>query len=419
MTSAILARSTARVVVVGASLAGHRAAAALRSLGYDGSLTVVGAEQHPPYDRFPLSKDYLAGRMSRRRLDLPDLARGSLPDVEWRFGAEATGLDLSTNTVRLDDGGSIGFDAVVVATGAEASGREQAEGVGGVFTLRTVEDAQALRRALRRRFARVVVVGGGLIGAEVAATAAERGHAVTLVDPGKLPTARSVGADVARLLLALHRAAGIEVVTGRMQALERLEGRVTGVVLDKGLRLPADVVLLATGTRPNVEWLRGSGLRTDRGLLCDATLHAAGSDIVVGAGDVVRAPHPLADEPVRVEHWHSTRHQADLAAANLLKGRAGAQPLVELPTFGTTIHGARVRLVGFAQGADTSRVLRGSVADGEALIGLARRGTVIGVVSLNAHHLLPGLTPLLRPGLSLGNLGAVVRDCSSAAAATP
>ena len=151
MTTANLARSTARVVVVGGSLAGHRAAAALRSLGYDGSLTVLGAEPHPPYDRFPLSKAYLAGRMGRRRLDLPDLACDPLPDVEWLLGVEATGLDLDTGSVRLADGETIAFDGLVVATGAEASGREQAERVEGVFTLRTVDDAQALRRALKRR----------------------------------------------------------------------------------------------------------------------------------------------------------------------------------------------------------------------------------------------------------------------------
>jgi NADPH-dependent 2,4-dienoyl-CoA reductase/sulfur reductase-like enzyme len=399
-----------RIVVVGASLAGHQAAAALRRLGYDGAVTVVGDEPHHPYDRFPLSKAYLAGRMGRRRLDLPELTTDPVPDVEWRFGERATGLDLAARAVTLSNGRAVEFDGLVVATGAQPSDAARVAGVEGAFTLRTVEDAQALRRVLRRRAQRVVVVGGGLIGAEVADTARARGHSVTLVDPADVPTTRSVGPDVAEHLLSLHRAAGIRVLRGRIQALDDQDGRVTGVLLDGGVRMPADVVVMATGTRPNVDWLQGSGLRTDRGLLCDDTLHAVGSDVVVAAGDVVRAPHPLLGEPVRVEHWQSTRDQADLAVANLLAGRADAQPFVDLPTFGTTIHGARVRLVGFAAGADSSRVLHGSLSSGEALLALGRDGCAIGIVSVNAHHLLPEATDRLRPGTPLGSLEAVARD---------
>jgi NADPH-dependent 2,4-dienoyl-CoA reductase/sulfur reductase-like enzyme len=171
------------------------------------------------------------------------------------------------------------------------------------------------------------------------------------------------------------------------------------VVLDDRTRLSAEVVVMATGTTPNVEWLRRTGLTTSAGLRCGPTLHALGSDRVVGAGDVVRAPHPLLDgASLRVQHWASTLDQADLAAANLLAGTERARPLTALPTWATTIHGARIRAVGFPQVADRGRVAWGSIAAGEALVALGRGRQLVAVVSLNAHDRLVDLTDRLRPG---------------------
>lgn len=388
-----------KVVVVGGSLAGHGVAQALRAQGYDGELVVVGGEQHRPYDRFPLSKAYLSRLVDRAGLELEDAPA----DVVWRLGEHATGLDLAGRRVVLDDGTALDFDGLVVASGARPRDVGLVEGVRGAFVMRTLEDAEEFRSSLEPRARRVVVVGGGLIGAEVAAHAVQQGHHTTMVDPADLPTARAVGRPVAEHLRRLHEVAGVHVRhQTRMRTLDVRAGSVTGVVLDDGTRLPADVVMMATGTTPNVEWLQGSGLHVSGGLECGPTLYARGSDCVVGAGDVVRAPQALLDgESPRIEHWASTLAHAEVAAANLLAGPGRARPLTALPTFGTTIHGARIRAVGFPQAADRSRVVWGAVEEGQALVALARGSQVVAIVSLDAHDHLPSVIGQLRPGASL------------------
>ncbi len=382
-----------RVVVVGASLAGHRVAVALRDLGYAGQLTLVGAEQHRPYDRFPLSKRFLT-----READRADLDIGGVPeDVDWRLGSSAARLDLGARQLVLADRNTLHFDGLVVATGARPRDIASVQGVRGAFVLRTVDDAEGFRAVLASETRRVVVVGGGLIGAEVAATAVAAGHVTTLVHPSDLPTATAVGGPVAEHLQRLRRVAGVHECRGRVRRLDVRDGEVTGVFLEDGGRLSAHVVIMATGTTPNVEWLRGSGLAISGGLHCGPTLHAKGSDRVVGAGDVIRAPQPLLDgEVLRVEHWASTRDHANLAAANLLTGREAARTLRTLPTFGTTIHGARIRVVGFPQVADRGRVVWGSVEDESALVALSRGTKLVAVVSLNAHEHLDGVVDQLR-----------------------
>jgi len=388
-----------RIVVVGGSLAGHRAARTLRMLGYDGELSVVGDETHRPYDRYPLSKGFLTGRTTRERLDLD----GEPDDIVWRLGETATRLDLAGRQVVVDGRVTMPFDGLVVATGARPRDVRSVEGVHGAFVLRTVDDAVDLRAALEARPRRVAVVGGGLIGAEVAATAMELGHHTTLIDPSDVPTIRAVGRPVAEHLQGLHRAAGIRLrCRTRVRRFDVRAGAVTGVMMADGGRLPADVVVMATGTRPNVDWMQGSGLTIAGGLHCGPTLHALGTDRVVGAGDVISAPQPQLDgESRRVEHWASTLDHADVAAANLLTGPKEALPLSGPPTFGTTIHGARIRAVGFPQAADRSRVVWGSVESGEALVALGRGTRLTAVVSLNAHDSLAALVGQLRPGTLL------------------
>ena len=396
------AQTMRRIVVVGGSLAGHRAALALRGLGYDGELTVVGSESHRPYDRFPLSKAFLTRVTERAGLAID----GAPDDVVWRLGETATKLDLAGRQVVLGDSTALRFDGLVVASGARPRDVALVEHVRGAFVLRTVDDAEEFRAVLERRTRRVVIVGGGLIGAEVAATAVAAGHHTTLIDPSDLPTAKAVGTPVAEHLLRLHRAAGVHVrLRARVRGLDVQTGAVTGVVLEDGSRLPADVVMMSTGTMPNVEWLQDSGLTVSGGLACGPTLHARGSDRVVGAGDVIRVPQALlAGESPRVEHWASTLDHADLAAENLLAGPGDARPLRSLPTFGTTIHGARIRAVGLPQVADRSRVVWGSLETGRALVALGRGSQVVGVVSLDAHERLTPLVSQLRPGRSLEDL---------------
>ena len=377
-----------RIIVVGGSLAGHQAARWLRVLGFDGELTVLGAEVHRPYDRYPLSKAYLAGDLDRSGLEIEphDL------DVRWRLGQAATGLDLAGRYVTIDEADRAHFDGLVVATGSRPRVPFSVSGeVAGVFALRTVEDATALKDALSGTRSRLVVVGGGLIGAEVASMATAAGHRATLVESAPLPTSRALGVHVAEHLRTLHVANGVRMLSGtRVLALDVQAGQVGGVHLHTGLRLDADVVVLATGTKPNVEWLHGSGLDLSNGLSCRATLHANGSDVVVGVGDVVHAPHPALDgESVRVEHWASARHQASVAAANLLVGPSRGCPQSELPTFGTTIHGAAIRVLGFPSHADDSEVVWGSIQDGEGVVAMRRRGRLVAAVAVNATDKLP------------------------------
>lgn len=391
-----------RIVVVGASLAGHHAAYSLRRLGYDGAVTVIGGESHPPYDRYPLSKAFLCGDVDRQGLDLST----GIADVDWHLGSVATSLDLVARHVVTDDGERIPFDGLVVACGARARHRPVVQALDGAFVLRTVDDAVALRAALAVPGRRVVVVGGGLIGAEVAATSVEAGHDTTLLHPGDVPAVHAVGLPVAEHLRELHRAAGVKLRPGaRVRELLGGHEAVTGVLLDDGSRLPADVVVMATGTEPNVDWLQGSGLATDGGLHCGPTLFAQSSDRVVGAGDVVRRPHPLwSGTSVRVEHWASTRQQAARAAENLLAGPDRARPLIAVPEFGTRIHGARVRGVGFPQLATHGSVVWGSLRAGSAVVALVRGTTSVALVSVNADRVLHALAGRLWPDKEGGRM---------------
>lgn len=384
-----------RVVIVGASLAGHQVATRLRGLGYDGELTVFGAETHQPYDRYPLSKTFLSGDVDEAGLAIEP---GQL-DIEWCLGQWVTGLDLASRSITVEGGQRVPFDRLVVATGSRPRVPTSLRpDVDGIFVLRTLEDAAALRAALAAPARRVVVIGGGLIGAEVASHAAAAGHLTTLVDSSPLPTARTLGPRVATHLRRLHLERGVTLLTdARLTELDVRAGMVCGVRLDTGTRVDADVVVLATGTQPNTEWLQGSGLDTQDGLLCRATLHAAGSDVVVGVGDVARAPHPLLEgEAVRVEHWASARHQACVAATNLLLGPEQGQAQAEPPVFGTTIHHAAVRGIGFPSKADSSEVVWGSIEAGQAVVAMHRRGRLVGAVGLNAAEQLKPVFSQLR-----------------------
>lgn len=394
-----------RIVIVGASLAGNRLAERLRELGFDGPLTVVGTEPHHPYDRYPLSKSFLSGELDRSGLDLP------LPqaDIAWKVATTATGVDLADRAVLVDSGERLPFDGLAVTSGARPRDVSWLRpGTAGVHVLRTVDDAIALRGALTTSAGHLVIVGGGLIGAEVASTAAGLGHRTTMLDGSDLPMSRAVGSDVAAYLLARHLESGVRVRRrARVAAIDTEGGHVTGIVLGNGERMAADAVVVATGTRPNTEWLAGSGLKVDDGLVCESTLHAQGTDRIVGAGDVACVPHPLLDDELaRVEHWSTALDQAALAAENLLCGVTGARPFAALPGFGTTIHGTRIRSLGFPRFADRGRVVWGSLGSGEAVVALGRGDRLIGMVSVNAHERLYEMRALLDGGAAFADASA-------------
>lgn len=371
-----------RIVVVGASLAGLRAAQAIRDEGFTGDLSLVGAEPHLPYNRPPLSKNVLTGD------DDVTLPGDDRLGATWVGGRRAVRLATTERTVVLDDGRELPYDGLVIATGARPRRLpEDQMALAGVHVLRTIDDAKALRSALREEPGQVVVVGGGFIGGEVASTVRALGKDVTLIDSRELPMDGVVGETVAGWLAAHHRRNGVELISGlRVTALEPKATdatRVGAVRLSDGRSIPADLVVAALGVEPDTDWLDGSGLEVDGGIRTDARLFALGESRIVAAGDVVRWPHGLfQDELVRIEHWSNANEQGTLAGRNLLRGPADAEPYAEVPGLGTRVHGVRVQWAGFPRLADQSMIVAGSVGDSKFAVAFARRGTLVGAATV-------------------------------------
>jgi NADPH-dependent 2,4-dienoyl-CoA reductase/sulfur reductase-like enzyme len=389
------------VVVAGASLAGLRAAQALRRQGFDGRVVVVGEERHPPYDRPPLSKDVLAGHWEagRTRLLRPEDEGLAL---EWRLGARATGLDLAARRVLLADGAPVAFDGLVIATGASPRRLRDAPDRPGLFVLRTLDDCLALRAALERG-PRVAVVGAGFIGAEVAATCRARGLEVTLVEALPVPLARSVGEPVGRLVAALHRDHGVDLRCGVGVSRVLGERRVEGLELDDGARVAADVVVVGIGVAPATDWLVGSGLALDDGVVCDAACAAAPG--VVAAGDVARWWNPLYGERMRVEHWTNATEQAEAAVARLLGG-AGAAPYAPVPFFWSDQYDRKIQFAGRAAPDDETALVDGSLEERRFVLLYARGGRLRGVMGWNRPRLVMHYKSLVRAGASLAEARA-------------
>lgn len=356
------------VVVVGASLAGLHAARSLRRRGFDGTLTLVGAESHPPYDRPPLSKQVLAGDWEPDRLVLASSADDEL-DLRWRLGAEALGLDVAARRLELSGGDHIDWDGLVIATGARPR-RLDDGGRAGVHVLRSLDDCLALRADLDARPSRVVVVGAGFIGAEVAATCRGRGLAVTLVEPLPVPLGRVLGGEVGTTLADVHRDHGVDLRLG--VGVEAIEGgdRVEQVLLSDGTSVACDVVVVGIGVVPNTGWLEGSGLPVTDGVVADATCQVAHG--IVAAGDVARWTHLGFGEEVRVEHWDHAIAQGTHAGETLLAGD-GAEPFTPVPWFWSDQYDRKIMLAGRTQGADEVRIVDGSLEE-RRFVALYRRG---------------------------------------------
>lgn len=376
----------ARVVVAGASMGGLRAAEQLRAAGYAGTITVVGAEPHMPYNRPPLSKEVLAGKESFESLAFR--LRASCADVEWRLGTTVTAARLDEHVVRLGTGAELTADGLVVATGMRPRRLRCPGPARGRHTVRTLDDARGLRAELARPGARVVVVGAGFIGCEVAATAVALGAAeVTVADPEPLPMLRPLGELLARALHRRHQERGVRFALGTGVTAFQGEDRVTGVVLEDGRVLPADVVVEAVGSIANTEWLEGNGLDLTDGVRTDGLLRAGGRPHVVAVGDVARFPNARYDGvPRRVEHWSIPGDTAKRAARTLAAHLAGQEPDPEpfapLPTFWSDQHDFRLQSFGApALGVDDARVLEGDLAE-DVVVGYHAAGRLVGIVGL-------------------------------------
>jgi NADPH-dependent 2,4-dienoyl-CoA reductase/sulfur reductase-like enzyme len=379
-----------RILVVGASLAGLRATETLRREGFDGELTVLGAEPHMPYDRPPLSKELLS--------DGGDVTDVTLPHdetlaAEWVLGDPAASLDLHARTVTTASGRELGFDGLIIATGSRP---RRLPGIdperAGVHELRTVEDAQALRAALQPG-ARVVLIGAGFIGVEVASTARALGAEVDIVslDP-PLVLAGSLISGVCHQML--HEA-GVRLHLGRTVARLVGDEAVRGVHLDDGTELEADVVVSAVGAVPVVEWLEGSGLVLENGVSCDASCAALGAEDVTAAGDVARWPNARFDgRSMRIEHWSNAVEQGMAAARTLLHGSGAATAYTPIPSVWSDHFGTRLQTIGQPLLGDRVEVVDGSVEErrfvaaayhGERLVGATTYGMVRGLAKFRAQ----------------------------------
>lgn len=388
------------VVIVGASLAGVSAAKSLRKHGFTGSISVVGDEPHPPYQRPPLSKQFLAGTWDRPRVDL------RMPDtlgVEWMLGARAASLDADRRDVVLADGRRLPFEGLVIATGARARRPRWYAERAGAFMLRTLDDAIAIRDHVRAGARRFAIVGAGFIGSEVAATLSALGCDVTLIDIEPVPMLRVLGEPIARVCLRAHEAHGVRCELG--VAVEGLTGTSSaqGVRLADGHVIDADGVVVGAGAAPNVEWLDGSGIVLDDGVACDATGAARGIDRAVAAGDVARLDHPYYGSH-RVEHWNNAITQADAAARTLL---GGAVPHVAIPFFWSDQYDSKLQLVGLPSPTDTIRVVEGSL-DAPRFVALYERdGVATAAFFFNSMHRVAAYTATIE---------AAAREATPAAA---
>ncbi|MFE2468460.1 NAD(P)/FAD-dependent oxidoreductase [Streptomyces mirabilis] len=371
------------VAVVGASLAGLSAARSLRKQGYDGRLVVIGDELHRPYDRPPLSKEFLAGTLGEADLSLEtddeDLR------AEWLLGARAAGLDRTERAVRLADGREVRADGIVIATGAVARTLPGSEGLAGVHTLRTLDDARALRDELAGG-GRLVVIGGGFIGAEVASTAYALGLDVTVVEAAPTPLAGPLGATMGDVVSALHMDHGVRLLCG--VGVKGLSGerRVDAVLLEDGRSIPGDIVVVGVGARPCVEWLEGSGVELDNGVKCgaDGRTSLAG---VVAVGDCANWYDPRAGAHRRVEHWTGARERPDAAIATLLAGGAVEPGVPRPPYFWSDQYGVKIQFAGHAAAADSVTIEAGAADDRDVLAVYRRAGVPVAVLGMNQPRL--------------------------------
>jgi 3-phenylpropionate/trans-cinnamate dioxygenase ferredoxin reductase subunit len=344
-------------VVVGANLAGGRAAQWLRQEGFDGKIILIGAEPDPPYERPPLSKEYLRGDMSRERLFIATSEAYREQQIELRLGVRATSINPSERSVELENGERVGYDKLLLTTGGHVrkvsvSGSE----LEGIHYLRTVADSERIAAKLQPG-RRLVVIGSGFIGAEVAATARMKGLEVHVLEMAPVPLGRVLGEELGHIYAEIHREHGVQLHTG--EAIERFEGttRVERVVSSSGRTIDCDFVVVGVGIEPATELAQDAGLEVDNGIVVNEYCETSAPDIYA-AGDVASFYHPLLDTRLRVEHWSNAQNQGITAAKNML-GKQKAYD--DIPWFWSDQYDLNMQYIGHAPRWDEI-VLRGDVA---------------------------------------------------------
>jgi 3-phenylpropionate/trans-cinnamate dioxygenase ferredoxin reductase component len=392
-----------RIVIVGASLAGLTAAETLRAEGFLGALTIIGDESEPPYDRPPLSKSVLTGWLPADHTGLPQ----TVPlDAEWLLGVPATGLDVRAKQVHLGSGQTVEYDRVLIATGVRARQwpKPAEAALDGVFTLRTRADAARLRQRLADRPARVLVIGGGFTGCEIASSCREQDLGVTLAELGPAPMAGVLGSFIAGRMAELHLQHGVDL---RLRTtVTALEGdnqkRLRKAHLSNGETVDAEVAVVCLGAVRNTEWLLGCGLAVgSMGVACDAgcralAISAVVTDDVFVAGDVARFPHPLYDyQFMALEHWGNAIAQAQVAAHNMICLPADRRPHVAVPAFWSNQFGINIKSVGVPTGADAVMIAQGSLEDARCVAVYGKAGRVVAAVSFDQGKWLESYARLI------------------------
>ena len=384
-------KSTGRIVIVGASLAGLRAAEALRDEGFTGTLTIIGDEPHEPYDRPPLSKQVLKGWV---RADHTKLPRLRAVDADWQLGIAATGLDRTNRQVLLANGNRVPYDRLLIATGTRArpwpNPKEAA--LDGVFTLRTSDDAACLQARLAARPKRVLIIGAGFIGSEMASVCCDLGIPVAVAEHGAAPLVGTLGGVIGAIGAEMQRDHGVDLRTGT--GVKSLEGDAKGHVrrahLSDGSTLEADLVIASLGSIRNTEWLEGSGLAAGFwGIGCDAgcrafDINGVVTDSVYVAGDIARFPHVLYDYQFLVlEHWDNAVLGARVAAHNMLCLEPQRWPHLPLPAFWSSQFGVSIKSVGVCPFGDEIVITQGSVKERRFAAAYGRRGRIVAAVTFN------------------------------------
>ena len=384
-------KKNGRIVIVGASLAGLRGAEALRKEGFEGQLTIIGAEPDEPYDRPPLSKQVLAGWVAADHTKLPRLCD---VDADWRLGVAATGLDRANGRVHLADGSEVEGDRLLIATGVRSRQWPNPEeaALEGIYTLRTSGDAARLQAALAARPRRVLIIGSGFIGSEVASVCRDLDLEVTVAERGPAPLSGALGGVIGEIAAEMQRQAGVDLRTS--VSVLGFEGDAGGHVrrarLSDGDTLDVDVVVASLGSIRNIEWLDGAGLAVGYwGVGCDAGCRAFDINGVVTnhifvAGDIARAPHVLYEyQFMAMEHWDNAVLGAQVAAHNMVCDEVDRRPHLLIPQFWSGQFGVNIKSVGVPSFGDEIVFTQGSVTQRRFAAAYGRRGRIVGAVTFN------------------------------------
>ncbi|WP_269134551.1 NAD(P)/FAD-dependent oxidoreductase [Spiractinospora alimapuensis] len=396
-----------RIVIAGAGMAGLHVAESLRGQGFDGTITLVGAESHPPYSRPPLSKEFLTGKGRGDDVGLRGSEELDALRLDLRLGNAVVALDAQDQTVTLGDGTILTYDRLVIATGV--SPRRPDTDLAGVHALRTLEDAGLIRDAIRTTN-RVVVVGAGFIGAEIAASARALGAEVTLLEAATTPMTRAVDPRIGAVLGELHRDNGVDLRLGSPVAAYEGDGRVERVRLADGSAVDAPMVVVGTGVTMNTEWLRGSGvdLDPDGSVRCDEYC-ATSLPNVYAAGDLASWPHPLFGGRLRLEHWTNAAEQGAVVAHNLLAEVGERTAYTPVPYFFSDQYGMKIQLLGQAAPAETVEFVHGSPEERKFVAFIGRGDQLVGVFGLRSTPKVMRYRPLLHQATSWAEALAAAR----------